>query len=127
MGEIGARPPGAQITDATGRIHGKDAHLAWAKLMVFDRFDGPWVRQRSAAIAFLRAQGGRYISAVKGLDAAQHKMGKLVIDRQLPVVGARVSNSYEGDGWVLIEGDDDRLVKRAALDLITSVKVESVG
>ena len=127
IGEIGARPPGAQITEATGLIHDQDAHVAWAKLMVFHRFDGPWNRRRSAAIAFLRAQGGQRISGVYGLDSAQQKMGEMVVDRKLPTVGAAVNRSYEGDGWVLIKGEDDRRVKRAALDLITTVKVESVG
>ena len=117
---------GLKITEATGLIHDQDAHVAWAKLMVFiDLMD--LESPKICCNCFLRAQGGQRISGVYGLDSAQQKMGEMVVDRKLPTVGAAVNRSYEGDGWVLIKGEDDRRVKRAALDLITTVKVRSVG
>ena len=123
VGEIGARPPGAQISDVTGRIHGMDPYLTWARLMVDDKFDGPWQRQKAAAIVFLRSQGTGKISKIEGLTEAQKKMGSLVTDVKLPVVGLPKSSTYEGDGYVIIEHTDTQIVRQAALDLITTVKV----
>ena len=123
VGEIGARPPGAQFSKVTGRIHGMNPYLTWARLMVDDRFDGPWHRQKAAAIVFLRSQGSGKISKITGLTEAQTKMGNLVSEVKLPVVGLPKSSSYEGDGYVIIEHNDTNIVRQAALDLITTVKV----
>lgn len=123
VGEIGARPPGAQFTDCTGLVYDMDIHLVWAKLMV----DGVWIgknqRVRSIAAAFLRGKGDGKISSVKNLSSAQEKMGSLVVNCKLPVLGALKSNSYEGDGWVIMAHEDDEVVKRAALDLIRTVEI----
>ena len=67
VGEIGARPPGAQITRMTGLIHGFDAHDVWAKLMVQGLFDIQPRREKSGAIVFLRGRGHGRITAIKGL------------------------------------------------------------
>ena len=123
VGEIGARPPGAQISNVTGRIHGMNPYRTWARLMVDDAFDGPWVRKNAAAIVFLRSQGSGKISQIQGLTEAQNKMGDLVTSVKLPQIGAPKSTSYEGDGYVVIEHKDTDLVRQAALDLITTVKV----
>lgn len=123
VGEIGARPPGAQISEVTGLIHGMDPFRAWARLMVDDQFDGPWHREKSAAIVFLRSQGAGRISKIEGLLEAQKKMGSLVSKVKLPAIGMPKSSSYEGDGYVIIEDRDTDLVRQAALDLITTVKV----
>ena len=123
IGEIGARPPGAQISGTTGMVHGFSTHRVWARLMVDGVFEGPWPRRSAAAIAFLRGQGSGRITAVEGLEEAQQKMGALVTDVRLPVVGAPRSTGYEGDGWVVIQHPDTRVVKEAALELITTVKV----
>jgi hypothetical protein len=54
-------------------------------------------------------------------------MGKLVVDRNLPRVGAMRSTSYEGEGWVVVAHPDTGVVKRALFDLITTVKVRYEG
>lgn len=123
VGEIGARPPGAQFTDCTGLVYGMDIHFVWAKLMV----DGVWVgknqRIQSIAAAFLRGKGQGKIVAVKNLDSAQKKMGDLVISCKLPMIGAQKSTSYEGDGWVIMAHENDEIVKQAALELIRTVEI----
>ena len=123
IGEIGARPPGAQIAQMTGLIHGFDAHEAWAKLMVHETFDMNVQRQKAGAIVFLRGKGHGRIVSIEGLAEAQKKMGALVHKVSLPKIGALRSSSYEGDGWVIILHDNTEVVKKAALELIQTVKV----
>ena len=123
IGEIGVRPPGAQITDGTGWVHNRNAHLAWAKAIVDNHFDGPWNREYAVAIAYLRAQQPGVITSITGLRKAQERVRSLVVDRQLPFIGARTSDSYEGDGWVILRHPSTEVVKRAALEVISNVRV----
>ena len=123
IGEIAARPPGARIVDLMGHAHGRDFYRVWARLMVDGTVDGPFERTHSVAVAFLRGQGTGRVAAVEGLDAAQEKMGSLVVDKQLPRVGAPRAAGYEGEGWVIIKHEDDEVVRKAVMDLITTVKV----
>ena len=124
IGEIGARPPGAQITEMTGFIHGFDAHHAWAQLMVQGKFDKKVQRQTAGAIVFLRGRGHGRITSIRGLDQAQKKMGVLVHKVSLPKIGALRSSSYEGDGWVIILHPDTEVVKKAAMELIRTVQIQ---
>jgi formate-dependent phosphoribosylglycinamide formyltransferase (GAR transformylase) len=123
IGEIAARPPGARIMDLMSHAYGRDFYRVWARLMVDDVVDGPFARTHSVAVAFLRGQGTGRVAAVEGLDAAQQKMGALVVDKQLPRVGAPRAEGYEGEGWVIVKHEDDEVVRRAVMDLITTVKV----
>ncbi len=123
IGEIAARPPGARIVQLTGLAHGFDMQRAWARAVVDGAFDGPWARQRAVGVAFLRGSGKGRVAAVEGLDEAQKKMGALVVDRSLPRVGAPRSDSYEGEGWVVVAHNETDVVKKALLELITTVKV----
>jgi len=123
IGEIAARPPGARIVDLTGRAHGFDMSRAWARAVVDRAFDGPWSCDQSVGVAFLRGQGQGRVAAISGLDAAQERMGALVVDRSLPVIGRPRSQSYEGEGWVVVAHSDTGRVRKALFDLITTVKV----
>ena len=124
VGEIGARPPGAQFTDCTGLVYNMDIHLVWANLMVHGIWTGKNRRIYSVAAAFLKGKGEGRISEVRNLAQAQEKMGTLVVRTKLPIVGAEKSTSYEGDGWVIIANEEDQLVKQAALDLIRTVEIK---
>ncbi|MCB9779885.1 MAG: ATP-grasp domain-containing protein [Alphaproteobacteria bacterium] len=129
IGEVAARPPGARIVPLTGLAHvdaagnSVDIYRAWARAVVDGAFDGPWERRYSTGCAFLRGQGRGRIVAVEGLAEAQEKMGALVVDRELPKVGWMRSDSYEGEGWVIVRHPDTEVVKQALMDLITTVKV----
>ena len=123
IGEIAARPPGARIVQLTGLAHGCDLHVAWARAVVDGAFDGPYPRQRAAGVAFLRGQGKGRVSKIEGLDEAQRKMGSLVVDRKLPVVGQPRASGYEGEGWVVVSHDRTEVVRQALFELITTVKV----
>jgi hypothetical protein len=50
-------------------------------------------------------------------------MGELVVERSLPVVGRPRSDSYEGEGWVVVRHEETARVRKALFDLITTVKV----
>ena len=123
IGEIGARPPGAQIVELMSQVYDRDMHAAWARLMVDDDTSGPWERKWAAGVAFLRGPGAGRVASVEGLDAAQKKMGSLVRKAQLPQIGAPKKDGYEGDGWALVRHHDTEVVKQALLELITTVKV----
>ena len=123
IGEIAARPPGARIVQLTSVAHGFDMKRAWARAVVDRAFDGPWPRRRATGVAFLRGKGAGRVASVVGLDAAQERMGELVVDRKLPMVGAPRAQGYEGEGWVVVAHPETSQVKRALFDLITTVKV----
>ena len=124
VGEIGARPPGAQISEVTGLIHGMNVYKTWAEVMVDGVWNGPFQRKTAAALAFLRGNGQGRIVSIQGLAEAQKKMGDLVVSTKLPRVGAMRASGYEGDGWVIIQHPDTQRVKQAALELITTVKIK---
>ena len=125
IGEVGARPPGAQITTLVSRATDTDFVRTWAELMVFGTFTPP-TRKYAAGIAFLRAQGdpGGRVRAVHGLDRLSDETKALAVDWQLPVIGAPPRPTYEGDGWVLVRHPETAPVERALQELISVVRVE---
>ena len=50
-------------------------------------------------------------------------MGSLVVDVSLPQMGKPKSSTYEGEGWVIIQGQKTEKVKMAALELIRTVRI----
>ena len=124
IGEVGARPPGVNIMPLMSHVFGHDMVAAWCKLMVF----GTWpklTRKQAAGSAFFRAQGhGERIVAVTGLAQAQQAVGKWVVDRQLPRVGARPNDGYVGDGWAIAAAPTTREVHSALGALVQTVRVQ---
>src|SRR5690606_32591692 len=45
IGEIAARPPGANIARITGLAYDTSMYRAWARAVVDGAFDGPWERR----------------------------------------------------------------------------------
>lgn len=128
IGEVGARPPGAQITTLVSRATDSDFVRAWAELMVFGTFTPP-TRKYAAGIAYLRGQGtggggGGVVRAVHGLDRLSPETKALATDWQLPPLGAPPRATYEGDGWVLVRHPETAAVNRALREIIETVKVE---
>ncbi len=125
ISEVGARPPGAQITSMLGFSHGFDFYQAWARLMIHAEFDMPEREFASGAI-FLRAQGsGRRITRVRGLDEAQRELGELVVEANLPQPGQPRREGYEGDGYVLLRHPDTAVIQNALGRLVTLLQVET--
>lgn len=123
VSEVGARPPGAQITTLIGHAHGFDMYRAWARLMVHERFDVP-TRDYAAGIAYLRGQGAGRVRAIHGLERAQAELGALVVEARLPRPGQTPSMSYEGDGFVILRHHETRVVEEALRRLVTLIRVE---
>ncbi|GMU65924.1 MAG: hypothetical protein AMXMBFR36_21980 [Acidobacteriota bacterium] len=123
VSEVGARPPGAQITSLISWAHDIDFYRAWAELVVFERFQPP-ARRFAAGCAYLRGQGSGRVRAVHGLAEVLRELGALVVDRKVPTLGAAPSSSYEGDGFVIVRHPETAVVERALESIVTNVRVE---
>ncbi|HKA89719.1 MAG TPA: ATP-grasp domain-containing protein [Haliangiales bacterium] len=124
IGEIAARPPGAHIVRLTGLAHDTDLYRAWARAVVDEAFDGPWPRRWSTGCAYLRGSGRGRVVRVTGVAEANARVGNLVAEARLPTVGAPKSDSYEGDGHVILRHEDTEVVKQALRTVIETIRVE---
>ncbi len=123
VSEVGARPPGAQITSMLCYVHDFDLYTAWARLMVDGSFEPP-ERRWSAGTVYLRGQGAGQIKAIHGLAALPPEVSALVVDSRLPRPGQPSSGSYEGDGYITVRHPDTPVVTEALKRLVTTVRVE---
>jgi biotin carboxylase len=123
IGEIAARPPGANIVLANSYAHDTDMYRAWARAVVDGAYDGPWERRYAVGVAFLRGIGNGRVTSVTGIEAVQKKIGHLVVKAKLPSRGDPRSDSYEGDGYVVVRDPDTEVVKAAMVTVIETVGV----
>jgi phosphoribosylaminoimidazole carboxylase (NCAIR synthetase) len=123
ISEVGARPPGAQFTSLLSYAHDIDFYRAWPRLMVFDEFDPP-ARRYAAGAAYIRAQGSGRVRRIIGLEEAQRRFGSLVVEAKLPHEGQPPSDSYEGDGYVIVRHPDTDVVQRALQQIVQIIHVE---
>jgi formate-dependent phosphoribosylglycinamide formyltransferase (GAR transformylase) len=124
IGEIAARPPGANIVLSNSYAHDADMYRAWARAVVDDAFDGPYQRKYAVGCAFLRGVGRGRVVSVRGVDELNHALGHLVVDSKLPQRGAPRSDSYEGDGYIIVRHPDTEVVKAAMTKIIETIHVE---
>jgi hypothetical protein len=123
VSEVGARPPGAQITSMLCYVHDFDLYTEWTRLMIHGRFDPP-VRKWAAGTVYLRGQGSGQVAAVHGLDSLPPEVSALVVDARLPRPGQPSSGSYEGDGYITVRHPDTAAVTAALRQLLATVRVE---
>jgi hypothetical protein len=123
VSEVGARPPGAQITSMLCYAHDFDLYRAWAQLMVHGTFEPP-ARQWSTGTVYLRGQGAGRVTAVHGVDLLPAMVADLVVDSRLPTPGQPSSGSYEGDGYITVRDRDTAAVTAALKEILTTVRVE---
>jgi ATP-grasp domain len=123
VSEVGARPPGAQITSMLCYAHDFDLYAAWAALMVHGDFEPPR-RRWSAGTVYLRGLGAGHVKAVYGLDALAPGVTALIVDSRLPRPGQPSSGSYEGDGYITVRHPDTATVTAALKELVSTVRVE---
>jgi len=123
VSEVGARPPGAQITSMLCYVHDFDLYTAWSRLMVDGSFDPP-ERKWAAGTVYLRGQGAGQVTGTHGLDALAPEVTSLVVDSRLPRPGQPSSGSYEGDGYITIRHPDTEVVTAALKTLVSTVRVE---
>lgn len=124
IGEIAARPPGAHIVYANSFVHETDMYRAWARATIDGAYDGPWERKYSVGVAYLRGVGHGRVVNVLGVEAANAKIGHIVVDSRLPSRGAPKSDSYEGDGYVIVRHPDTEVVKQAMVTAIETIEVQ---
>lgn len=123
ISEVGARPPGAQFTSLISWAHDFDLYLAWARLMVFDRFDPP-TRPYAAGAVYLRAQGQGRVKAVHGVEELARELGSVVVEARLPRPGQPTSGTYEGEGVVLVRHPETAVVRDALGRILRGIRVE---
>ena len=124
IGEIAARPPGANIVRMNSFAHDTDMYRAWARAVVDSEFDGPFERKYSVGCAFLRGVGRGRVLKVEGVDRAQELVGRIVVEARLPQPGTPRSDSYEGDGHVIVRHPDVEVVKAAMKTVIETIQVQ---
>ena len=131
VGEVAARPPGAQLLTATSWAHGgRDLYADWTRLVISGEFDPP-ARTHAVAAVYLRGQhpsGGRpagsQVAAIRNVDRLQQELGHLVVEARLPQLGATPNDSYEGDGHVILRADTDEEVEAAVGRILAELRVE---
>ena len=124
IGEIAARPPGANIVRMNSFAHDTDMYRAWARAVVDEAFDGPFQRKYAVGCAFLRGAGRGRVLRVLGVERTQELIGKVVVEARLPHPGAPKSDSYEGDGHVIVRHPDTEVVKAALKTIIETIQVQ---
>ena len=125
VSEVGARPPGAQISSMIGLAYDIDFHRAWAQLVIDSTFT-PADRVFAVGTVYLRGQGRGRVRAVHGVDEVRSELGPLLVDARWPHPGQPAASSYEGEGFVTVRHPETAVV-RAALDRIQAgVRVELV-
>ncbi len=123
ISEVGARPPGAQFTSLLSYAHDVDFYRAWPRLLTFGEFEPP-PRRFAAGAAYIRGQGRGRVRAIRGLDEAQRRFGRLVVEAKLPREGQPPSDSYEGDGYVIVRDPDTAVVEHALTEIVKLIRVE---
>lgn len=123
ISEVGARPPGAQFTSLLSYAHDIDFYAAWPRLMAIDEFEPP-PRQYAAGAAYIRGQGRGRVRRIVGLDDAQSRFGALVMEAKLPSEGQPPSDSYEGDGYIIVRHPDTEVVENALQEIVKTIRVE---
>lgn len=122
ISEVGARPPGAQLTSLLSYTHGHDFYRAWAQLNAFGTFDPP-DRSYAAGAAYLRGMGAGQVSHVEGIDAVHRELGDLVVEARLPSAGQAKSSSYEGEGYVILRHPETEVVSEGLKKIVSGIRV----
>ena len=123
VSEVGARPPGAQLSSALGYAHDIDLYTEWPRLLLLDQFETPQ-RRWAVGVAYLRGQGAGSVVGVQGVEALQSEFGHLVVESKLPRVGQAPSGTYEGEGYVIIKHSETDVVVDALQQIVTRLRVE---
>lgn len=123
ISEVGARPPGAQIATLLSYAHDIDFYKAWPRLMAFGTFDPPQ-RKYAAGAAYIRGQGRGRVRRIAGVDEVQQRFGSIVVEAKLPQEGQPPSDSYEGDGYIIVRHPDTDVVQTALQQIVSTIRVE---
>jgi biotin carboxylase len=123
ISEVGARPPGAQISTLLSYAHDVDFYKAWPRLMAFGEFEPPQ-RRYAAGAAYIRGQGRGRVSHITGVDDIQRRFGSIVVEAKLPQSGQAPTDSYEGDGYIIVRHPDTEIVQNTLQEIVATIRVE---
>jgi hypothetical protein len=123
ISEVGARPPGAQFTSLLSYAHDRDFYGEWARVAILEEFEPP-ERRWAVGAAYLRGQGRGQVEAVRGLDLLQAELGSLVVEARLPQPGQSASDSYEGEGHVIVRHAETGVVEAALHRIVAVARVQ---
>ncbi|HQV68557.1 MAG TPA: ATP-grasp domain-containing protein [Thermoflexales bacterium] len=123
VGEVAARPPGAQITTLISRAHEVNFVKLWGEMMIHGVFAPP-TRKFATGGCFLRGQGQGHVRAVRGWEAICQELGDVITDVRLPEAGQPKALSYEGEGFVLVRHAKTEVVEAALERIVSNVSVE---
>jgi formate-dependent phosphoribosylglycinamide formyltransferase (GAR transformylase) len=124
IGEIAARPPGANFVEMMGFGHDFDMYKAWARAITDNAFDGPFERKFAVGCAYLRGIGHGRVRQVTGVRETNAKVGQLVKRSKLPRLGQPKSDHYEGDGFVIVRHEETEAVNAAIKTIIETIRIE---
>jgi hypothetical protein len=91
--------------------------------VVDEQLSGPFERKYAAGCVYLRGPGRGRVARIEGLDEAQRLVGALVVEANLPKVGAAKASGYEGDGYAILRHPDTEVVAAALRTIVETVKV----
>jgi biotin carboxylase len=127
IGEIAARPPGPQLCQMTGLAHGVDIYRAWARAVVDGELDAPWARKYAAGCAYIRGTGRGRVASIRGVRETHEAIHKWMVEAKLPSIGAPKSDSYEGDGYVVVRHPETEGVKALVKTIIETLRIRYTG
>jgi hypothetical protein len=64
------------------------------------------------------------VTGVRGIERANELVGRHVVESKIPSRGTPKSDSYEGDGYVIVRDPDTEVVKMAMNTIIETIQVE---
>jgi formate-dependent phosphoribosylglycinamide formyltransferase (GAR transformylase) len=124
FGEIGARAPGARLTDLMNFTCDTDLFRGWAEAVCYGTFSEPTERRYNVAMAILRAHGQGRIVGIEGLEHLMATMGEHIVNIDLLALGEPRRDwraTVLSDGIVVVRHRDlattIELVERVAAEL----------
>ena len=123
VSEVGARPPGAQITSLLSYAHDLDFYGAWPRLVAREEFSPP-PRRYAAGAAYVRGRGRGRVKRIHGLGRAQRHYGDIVVEAKLPREGQPPASGYEGDGYIIVRHEETDVVAEALASIVEMIQVE---
>src|SRR3954452_15430763 len=123
VSEVAVRPPGGNITSMLNYAHETDIYTGWARVMIYADFEPPQ-RRWAVGTVYLRGQGSGRVRAVHGLDGLAAELRSVIVETQLPQPGQVSSNSYEGEGHVIVRHRDTDVIAQALHTLVRQIRVE---
>jgi biotin carboxylase len=123
IGEIAQRPAGANISIMMSYAYDRDIYRAWCRSVVDFEVDLPWERKYAVGTAFLRGMGRGRVAGSTGIKAVLKAFKPHICETKLPVMGTPKSDSYEGDGYIVVRHPETAAVSEMLDRIIETVKI----